>query len=334
MTASPTLFVGIDIAACSASIATVRHIQDKSRCFDIEQSDKGFKDLHQLLQQSSRPSQTIVVLEATGNYWVRLANDLTRRGYRVSVVNPASAYYFARSVLKRDKTDAMDATTLAEMAAVMYKRLPLYKEPPPIYEAFRQRLLQRDALVHVKVQTCNRKHAHSARGSQSDTAQQRTQALLKLLKEQIQAIERELDDLCQSDDEWATSARRLCTIKGIGTVAAAWILVATQNFQTFDTPQQVASYVGLVPRQRQSGTSLKGHGSIGYAGHRKLRHVLYMATLSAIQCNPHIKAFYHRLVAKGKPGKVAIIAAERKLLHICYGVVKNQQDYDPEYGKS
>jgi transposase len=331
----PTLYIGIDIAARSASIATIRHIQDKPRCFDIEQSETGFQQLHQTLQQStSCPSQAVVVMEATANYWVKLANDLTCRGYRLSVVNPASAYYFARSVLKRDKTDAMDATTLAEMAAVMYERLPLYKEPPPIYEALRQRLLQRDALVHVKVQTGNRKHAHTARGSQADTTQQRTQAFLKLLNEQIRAIEQELDDLCQSDDEWAASARRLQTVKGVGTVAAAWILVATQNFQTFDTPQQVASYVGLVPRQRQSGTSLKGRGSIGFAGHRKLRHVLYMATLSAIQHNPHIKDFFKRLVAKGKPGKVAIIAAERKLLHICYGVVKNQQDYDPEYSKS
>jgi transposase len=271
-------------------------------------------------------------MEATSSYWVKLAIYLTRLGYGVSVVNPASAYYFARSVLKRDKTDAMDAAMLAEMAAVMGERLPVYTEPPPIYEALRQRLLQRDALIHIKVQTRNRQHAAGARGAQADAIQQRTQAFLTLLHEQIQAIEQELDDLFHSDDAWAVSARRLRTVNGIGTVAAAWILVATQNFQTFDTPQQVTSYVGLVPRQRQSGTSLKGRGGIGFAGHRKLRHVLFMATLSAIQHNPHIKTFFKRLMANGKPGKVAIIAAERKLLHICFGVVKNQQDYDPEYG--
>ena len=331
---NPTLFVGIDIAARTASIAAIRTVQDKPRQLDIEQTSSGFKRLHKFLRRyETTPETTCVVMEATSSYWFNIALYLVNLNYRVSVVNPASAYYFARSVLKRNKNDPMDAHTLAEMGTVMYERLPVWTAPPPIYENIRQRLMNREALVHMKTQTKNREHASQARGTVLETTQERNTALLILLNEQIAEIDTELEDLFSQDDDWAASARRLTTIPGIGTVTAAWILVATQNFETFDTAQQAASFAGLVPRQRQSGTSLNTRGRIGYAGHRRLRHALYLAAMSAARFNPPIERFYQRLKAKGKPGKVALIAAARKLMHQCWAVVKYQQDYDPEYNR-
>lgn len=139
-------------------------------------------------------------------------------------------------------------------------------------------------------------------------------------------------ELYLGDHEWSLSAQRLLSIKGIGLVAAGWILVATQNFQTFDTAEQAASFAGLVPRQRQSGTSLNGKPSIGFAGHARLRHAMVIASKSALQHNPHIKHFYNRLKDKGKLGNVATIAAARKLMHICWACVKYERMYDPDYG--
>lgn len=331
----PILYVGIDIAARSASIAAIQNVKDKPRQLDIEQTDAGYKKLAKWLRRyETKPCETQIVMEATSTYWITLAIYLVRLDYRVAVVNPASAYYFARSILKRDKNDPMDALTLAEMGVVMWERLPVYKEPPPIYEEIRQRLVQRDALVHTKIQMNNRKHANKARGVVLDTNETRSTSLMDLLSQQVAEIDQELKELFKGDDDWADSGRRLTTIPGIATVTAAWILVATQNFETFDTPQQAASFAGLVPRQRQSGTSLNVRGKIGFAGHRKLRHILYTASMSAIRFNPPIKTFYTRLVGNGKSGKVALIAAARKLIHQCWAIVKYKREFDPNYGKT
>jgi transposase len=125
----------------------------------------------------------------------------------------------------------------------------------------------------------------------------------------------------------------LLSIKGIGLVAAAWLLVATVNFTTCDTAEQAASYVGLVPRQKQSGET-ESKRSIGHAGHARLRHVLYLATLSAQRFNPPIKRHYERLILKGKPGKAATIACARKLVSIAFACVKQERMFDPDYTPS
>ena len=260
-----------------------------------------------------------------------MALYLSRQGYVVSVINPASAYHFAKSLLKRDKNDPMDAQTLLKMGILQSAQLPIWREPPAVYEAIHQRLTQRDGLIHMRVQTQNRHHALSNRTMQVDTVEQRSHDLVQFLDQQIVTVERELEVLYVADHDWRASAHYLMSIKGIGVVTAGWILVATQNFQTFDTAEQPASFAGLVPRQRQSGTSVNGRPSIGYAGHTRLREAMYMATQSAIQHNPHIRRFYKRLKANGKFGKVAVIAAARKLMHICWACVKHEREYDPNY---
>ncbi len=105
----------------------------------------------------------------------------------------------------------------------------------------------------------------------------------------------------------ATAAAYLASIKGLGTLTIAWLLTATRNFTLTPSPEAAANYVGLVPQVHQSGTSVRGRSSIGHSGHARLRHALYMATLSAIQHNPIIKAFYHRL-----PGTLPAATPDRR----------------------
>src|SRR5690606_13911982 len=234
-------------------------------------------------------------------------------------------------MLKRDKNDPLDAKTLLELGILHHTQLPIWREPPAVYEAIHQRLTQRDAFVHMKVQTQNRSHALAHRTAQIDAVDQRSDDLIAYLEEQIACVENELEQLYLADHEWSLSAQRLLSIKGIGIVTAGWILVATQNFLTFDTLEQAASFAGLVPRQRQSGTSLKGKHEIGHAGHARLRRAMFVAAKSAAQHNPHIKPFYKRLKNKGKLGNVATIAAARKLMNICWACVKYERMYDPNY---
>lgn len=326
------LYCGIDIAALSASVAIRKSLEDEARLLDIEQTERDYRKLHNRLKRySATPEQTLIVMEATGTYWMNLALYLFRQGYVVSVINPSTAFHFAKSMLKRDKNDPLDAQMLAEMGIMQHSLLPIWREPPPVYEDIHQRLTQRDALVHIRVQTQNRRHALSKRTERIDAVEQRTDELLNFLEAQIDCLERELARIYQGEHDWSPSAQYLLSIKGVGVVTTGWLLVATQNFQTFDTAEQAASFAGLVPRQRQSGTSLNGKHEIGFAGHPRLRRAMFIAAKSALQHNPHIKPFYKRLTGKGKLSKVATIAAARKLMHICWACVKYERLYDPNY---
>jgi transposase len=135
---------------------------------------------------------------------------------------------------------------------------------------------------------------------------------------------------------WAAAAERLQSIKGVGWVTAAWTLVTTVttlNFTACDSVDSLTAYAGLAPMPRQSGSSVWHHPSIGHSGNGRLRTAYYMAMLTAARFNRAIKTFYSRLIAAGKPEKVARCAAARKLLHIAWAVVKKDQPFDPNYAQ-
>lgn len=153
--------------------------------------------------------------------------------------------------------------------------------------------------------------------------------LLASIQEQINAIEREIKTLMQQEHVWSSSAKLLQDIPSIGLITAAWLLVASHNFTTCTSPEQLAAYAGLAPYKRESGSSVRRRGQIGHAGHARLRHALYIATLSATRHNPAVRVFYDRLRARGKPMKVARCAAARKLIHVAWAVVTKQSPYNP-----
>jgi transposase len=147
---------------------------------------------------------------------------------------------------------------------------------------------------------------------------------------QISQLEQEIADVL-ADGAWARSACLLQSIPGVGMLTAAWLLVTTVNFTVSSTPTGLAAYAGLAPMPHESGTSIRGQPRIGHSGNRRLRHALYMATLSASRHNPMIREFYQRLRDAGKPMKVARCAAARKLLHLAWAVVRKEQAFDPAH---
>jgi transposase len=150
--AAPTyaLFVGVDIAATTAAVSTQRAGAHASRSFTIDQTPEGYTKLgHQLQATGHAPSRILVVMEATGSYWISLATHLVHEGFVVSVINRPS-HYFAKALLKRAKTDAIDAQTLAQLAMVLQPEP--WKPLPPIYYALQQRLAQRDDLLNLRQQ--------------------------------------------------------------------------------------------------------------------------------------------------------------------------------------
>lgn len=331
-TTAYTLFVGVDVAAKTASIATLLPDQQPSRPFSITQTPAGWQQLLQRLQQNApSPATTLVVLEATANYWLQLALFLHQHDYNVAVVNPRRAHNFSKALAQAGKTDALDALMLAQLGAKM--TLNLWSPPPAVYHELAQRLAERDDLLNLRQQLRNQLHALAHALSSVAAVVERKQAMIAAIEEQIATIDDELQLVAQQDPSWQANIALLQTIKGIGLITAVALVVSTLNFSLCADAAAASRYAGLVPLAYSSGTSVQGRAQIGHGGNSRLRSALYMASLSASRHNPAIRELYQRLRAKGKAVKVARCAAARKLLHIVWAVVSKQQAWSATYGQ-
>lgn len=320
-------FVGIDIAAATFTVAWLVNGLWHQATFEQRRPEYG-RLVHQL-RQIAPLERILVVMEATGTYWLALAWFLHEAGMAVSVINPAHARLFARLEGQHAKTDPIDAQLLADFAR---QRQPVPWTPPPaIGEQLQQRLSQREDLLGIQTQEKNRLHALRQNPHAEASLLERLERHIAYLQTEIDTLERELAALVTGEHPWAAAARRLLTIPGVGVITAAWILAATHCFAYCDTPDQATAFAGLVPYRRESGTTRRGYRPVGRGGHAALRTALYMASLSASRVNPGVKPLYDRLLARGKPHKVARVACARKLLHIAWAVVVKEREFDPSF---
>jgi transposase len=323
------LYVGIDVAATTFTALATTEGPPIERARTFAQTSEGFAALQDQLRTTGvAPAQTLIVVEATSSYWVALAVTLHENGYVVSVVNPAHAHHYAQSLPRRSKTDLLDAFVLAQFAA---ERKPAPWSPPPqVYHELRQRLIARDALLEMRQQGRNQRHALVQWPVVIESVLKQLDSLIADLDRRLSELEAEIAQVL-ANGAWAESASLLLSISGIGLITSAWLLVGTLNFEACASAEQAAAYVGLVPLARESGSSVRGRTQIGHGGHARLRTALYLATLTAARFNPAIKMHYQRLRAAGKPAKVARCAAARKLLHLAFAVVSKRQPFDPGY---
>ena len=332
MTVAPVayrLFAGVDIAARTFTASWTRGGAPRDRALTFAQTSSGFTAFQDRLRSLGVPeTQTLVVIEATGSYWVALAVSLHDAGFAVAVINPAHAHNYALSLPRRAKTDALDAHVLAQFAAE--RQPPRWTPPPQMYHELRQRLVARDGLLEMRQQARNQRHALLQWPMVIASVREHLDKVIAELDTHLAELDTEIAAVLR-DGAWADEASLLRSISGIGLVTTAWLLVGTLNFQACASAEQAAAYVGLVPLARESGSSVRGRSQIGHGGHARLRTALYLATLSAARFNPQIKAHYQRLRAAGKPAKVARCASARKLLHLAFAVVTKRQPFEPAY---
>ncbi len=323
-------YAGVDIAARTYTVATCFHDQDPSKARSLPQTPEGYTNLKQLLLQPGyNADQILVVLEATGTYWIELATYLHGQGFAVSVINPKQAHDFAGAIGLKPKNDQLDAQTLARLAATLQPAA--WIPPPQIYRELYQRLTHRASLVEARQQFKNQLHALAVARPVAEVVAS-LESLIETLTERIKQVDQNIKELVKLDAEWAASISLLQTIKGIGRLTACWLVVASLNFTTCPTAEALTHYAGLAPTERSSGTSVRGRPMIGHGGHSALRAMLYMAAGSAMRFNPVIKAYCDRLRQKrGKTYKQARCAAARKLIHLSFAVVKSGEAFDPAY---
>ena len=323
------VYCGIDVAKKTSVVAALPTTDKIIEPFDISNDDKGIKRVRRTLERNGiQPADILVVLEPTGTYYLPVATGLYRAGYDVVVINSLTARRHIQAMLEQNKTDKIDAMRLAEIGGFGRGQLTLWQEPPEIYEQLRQRLRLRDALVDMRAKQRTRYHAAQGRESLADVDAQRKE-VIAYIDDKAKSLEKEMGKLLLAHPEWGDNARYLNSIKGFGVYTVTALMVYTINFTMMDSADQLASFVGVVPRKYESGQT--SYARIGFSSVPHLRRNLYMCTFSAVRYNPIIRDYYNGMINRGKGRQKTRIACMRKLLSIAWGCVHNQTMFDPEF---
>jgi transposase len=329
----PAHYVGIDVAAASLAVVVLPAAGAPAPALSVANDAAGWRELQRHLRaQGCRPAATLLVMEATGSYWVGPATALVAAGWAVSVVSPASARAYARATLRRAKTDAVDAAGLAAYGRDL--RPARWSPPPPEVRELQLLVRQRDDLVALQTATRNRRHALAQLPAVPAEVTAPAEAVLAVLAEQIARLEALIQRRAPAAASLAADVPRLDAIKGVGLLTAALVVAALWGLGPNLTPDQAVAYAGLDPAPRESGASVRGGAHISKTGNARLRQALHMAALSAARHNPVFRAFYQRLLARGKPKLVAPTAVARKLLVVMVTLIRHQRTFDPDWASS
>lgn len=266
------------------------------------------------------------VMEATGVYHEQLAAYLYDKGASVSVVNPARVKFYAQSLGVRSKNDKKDSVVLARYGV---------NEKPRRWQPEAAEIRTLKALL-ARLDSLEKDLQRERNRQEKAGISQAPQAVLSSLAQIIGTLDAERRQLEKLIEEHIDGHKQLKgnkalleSIPGVGKVIATRMLMVIGS-RPFDSASQCAAYLGLVPVQHESGSSVRGRPKLSKAGNPAIRAKLYMAAVVATTYNPGIKAQYLRLTGNGKSKMSALGAAMRKLVQICFGVLKHQQPYQPQ----
>ena len=311
------MIVGIDVSKDHLDVYS-----SLGKYMQVTNDSKGFKEIMQSLGENSH-----YVLEATASYYLGVSMYMFNAGAKISVVNPLVVKRFVQMRLRQTKTDKADAEMICLYAQ---------KEDPPAWVPASKYIRDAQQLVIVsrgyfkeRTSLKNRLHALESTTQCYPSAKRSLKRQIKSLNKEIKLLEQEADGLIKEHQEDLLT--RLKSIPGIGTKTAIMLILSTDSFKRFETGKQLSSFVGLAPIIIESGTSIKGKGRISKTGSASLRNLLFMCSLSAVHRNKSCKAMYDRMINKGKPKKVALIAVANKLLKQSLAIAKSGLSYDEDY---
>jgi transposase len=254
-----------------------------------------------------------------------VADYLYERRHDVHVINPACIKAYARSKLSRHKTDDVDALLIAEYASK--NDLRLYKPQEPALKELRCLYRCSQNLKEQKTQVSN---YLENKDCLPKSAQKVYLRLLTHIEKQIKEVDPSIDQLLKSQASLNEDYQNLQTIPGIGKTTAIAILAEIPDFSVLENARQLAAYAGLTPCHRTSGTSVKGKSRLSKMGSSALRKALYFPAIVAKNHNPILQSFAQKLKKNGKHTMVIIAAIMRKLLHICFGILKHKVAFNAE----
>lgn len=322
--------IGIDVSKEKIDLGWIRDLAtNKKKTKVFKNKQEVFVQIeHWILKQTqaTASSEVLITMEPTGVYHEALAYYLHDQGFTIFMANPGRAKQHAQSIGLIHKTDKSDAIALSRYGAVIEQLEPWQPEAKEVRElkALMRRL---EALEKDRQRELNRLEACKS-GDSSERVLASLADMIRALEAEIASLTCDIDDHIDHHPDLKKNHELLKTIDGVGPVVAremTYLFAA----KSFSTAKQVASYTGLIPRLEESGNH-KGCSRLSKTGPSRLRAKLYMAAIAAKQHNPDIRSQYERLLLAGKSKMQAIGAAMRKLVQVCFGVVKQQQKFRPQ----
>lgn len=298
--------VGVDVGKWMLDI----HIYEKDLHWQEENNPAG---ISRILKRLAHYRVERLVMEATGRYQLALATAAYQKRLPVCIVKPMSVRRYAGAIDQLAKTDKIDARIIAEYAAVIQPAAT-----PKVsrnLQIIKDLIARRRQVMEMRTQELNRLQIM---GKSFEASCRR---ILRTLDAEIQRIEKRLSQVIEQQSEWSERKSILMSAPGAGETLAYTLLADLPEIGSMSN-KQVAALVGVAPINRDSGKS-RGKRRIK-GGRAGVRTTLYMATLSATQCNPIIRAFYRQLVAQGKHKKVALTACMRKFITMLNAMVRDQ----------
>lgn len=312
--------LGIDISKKTFDVALFRNEKLKNKSF--KNSSEGFVQLQQWLQKQA-VDNLHTCMEATGIYGEALAEFLFDTGYDVSVVNPARVKGYAQSELIRSKTDKQDAGLIARFCLSMNPHL---WQPQSIETRQLRDLVRRlEAVTGMRQQELNRLEAASP------VIEKQLNSHITYLEKEIKELKKTINQHIDDHPDLKSKKALLNSIPGVGEATINVILSEFSDISQFKNAKALSAYIGVAPRLRQSGTSLRERGMMSKMGRSALRKAFYMPALVALRYNPSIVEMNTRLTEAGKSKMTIVGAAMRKLVHLIYGVLKNGVPYSADY---
>jgi len=304
-------FVGIDVAKAELEVV----VRPSGARWTVTNNASGLAQLQERLQALA---PALIVLEATGGYEVAVVAALATAALPVVVLNARQVRDFARATGRLAKTDAIDAGVLAHFAEVV--RPPVRPLPDAMTQSLQAWLMRRRQLVEMLLAEEQRR-SRALRPIQRQIDQH-----VRWLRAQLGAVEKDLAQTLRASPVWREKDDLLRSVPGVGPVLTTTLLGDVPELGQLNR-KQIAALIGVAPLNRDSGT-YRGRRAV-WGGRARVRATLYMASLTAARYNPVIRAFYERLVAAGKPKKVALTACMRKLLTILNAMIARRTAWKP-----
>jgi transposase len=317
--------LGIDIS--KKTIDVVLHSNGSSSGF--ENSVKGYKTL--LLWTKKQTGldigQVLVCFEHTGLYSLPLATFLNEQGILFSMV---AALEIKRSLgIVRGKNDQIDAKRIAEYAYLRREKLKAFILPSKNILTLQKLLSLRERMVKQRAGYIGSMKEYKCMLTKKDykslfTIHEKT---IHYLSKQIEAIEKEMIALINDDQKVKQLYALIVSVKGVGLIVAANIIVVTNCFMGFTDSRKFACYAGIAPFEKQSGTSLKTKAKVSHYANKKIKLLLNLSASSAVLADPELKAYYHRRIESGKSKMSTLNIVRNKIVHRIFAVVKRGTPY-------
>jgi len=319
--------IGIDVSKAKIDCAWLREA-GKLKFKVFPNTHLGFKELIEWSLKNTKLDikQLHFIMEATGVYHQSLAISLYDAGAMVSVVNPAQVKFYAQGLGVRTKNDKKDSAILARYGL---KETPKLWQPEPLEIRMLKALIARFDSVEKDLQREKNRQEKAIISEAPQEVLYSLSQMITLFETEKKRLDKLIEDHINKHENLKENKQLLESIPAVGQVISTRMLMIIGS-RDFKSASQCSAYLGLIPVQHESGSSIKGQSRLSKAGNPTIRAKLYMAAIVATCYNPDIKKQYERLTSRGKSKMSALGAAMRKLVQICFGVLKHQIPYQPQ----